>query len=101
MTIEFKQILIDDMIAVQLDSEHAAKGRIKLPDWQKYLRGTVIAVGPGKALYTGGRGPMAVAVGDKISFSPTAGMDTSYGVNQDIRLMREPDVEAIWEEDAA
>jgi chaperonin GroES len=98
MSVEFTQIPINDMIVVQMDEEHAAKGRIKLPDWQKYLRGTVIAAGPGKALYTGGRGPMACAVGDKVSFSPTAGMDIDFGhVGASIRMMRDGDVDAIWE----
>ena len=46
----FNRKLLDDMIAVELLGEPAAKGRIKLPDWQKYLRGTVIATGPGRML---------------------------------------------------
>jgi chaperonin GroES len=96
--VKFEQIPINDMIVVRMDEDPAAKGRIKLPDWQKYLRGTVIAVGPGKALYTGGRGPMSCKVGDKVSFSPTAGMDIDYGsVGASIRMMRDPDVDAIWE----
>lgn len=98
MSIEFKQIPINDMIVVQMDEEPAAKGRIKLPDWQRYLRGTVLAVGPGRALYTGARGPMACAVGDKISFAPTTGMDIEYGkVGASIRMMRDLDADCIWE----
>lgn len=96
--IEFTQILINDMIVVALDEGDASKGRIKLPDWQKYLRGTVLAVGPGKPLYTGGRGPMECRVGDKVSFAPTTGMDVEYGkVGNSIRMMRDPDVDCIWE----
>lgn len=99
MSIEYTNIPIGDMIVVQMDQEHAAKGTIKLPDWQRYLRGTVIAVGPGKALYTGGRGPMECKVGDKVSFAPTTGMDFEYGkVGNSIRQMRDPDVDCIWEE---
>jgi co-chaperonin GroES (HSP10) len=97
MTIETKQLL-DDMVAIQLDAEPASKGRIKLPDWQKYLHGTVIAVGPGKPLYTGGRGPMACQVGNKVSFAPTAGMDADLGVGHAVRLMHDVDVDAIWED---
>lgn len=96
--IEFAQIPLNDMLVIRLDEEHAAKGRIKLPEWQKYLRGTVIAAGPGRALYTGGRGPMSCRVGDKVSFAPTAGMDVDYGrVGASIRMMRDPDVDCVWE----
>jgi chaperonin GroES len=96
--IEFRQILIDDMIAVALLGEPAAKGRIKLPDWQKYLRGTVIAVGPGKMLPFGERAPMETRVGDIVTFSPTAGMESDYGVGKSVRLMRDVDVDMIEEE---
>jgi chaperonin GroES len=99
VTIEFTQQLIGDMVAVQIDEEHAAKGHIKLPDWQRYLRGTVLAVGPGRALYTGGRGPMRCKGGDKVSFAPTAGMDIEYGkVGNSIRMMRDPDIDCVWED---
>jgi chaperonin GroES len=86
------------MIVVEMDAAPDSHGRIKLPDWQKYLRGTVIAVGPGKALYTGGRGPMACKVGDKVSFAPTTGMDIELGkVGNAIRMMRDQDVDCLWE----
>ena len=96
MSIETKQLL-DDMIAVRLDTEPAAKGRIKLPDWQKYLRGTVVAAGPGAPTYAGGRKPMACQVGNLVSFPPTAGMDADLGVGSPIRLMRDEDVDCVWE----
>lgn len=97
MSIESKTLL-DDMIAVELDSEPAAKGRIKLPDWQKYLRGTVVSVGPGRPLYTGGRAPMLCSVGSKVSFSPTAGMDADLGLGHPVRLMKDSDVDCVWDE---
>jgi chaperonin GroES len=96
--IEFKEIPINDMIVVEMDEESAAKGRIKLPDWQRYLRGTVLAVGPGRPLYTGGRGPMECRVGNKISFATTTGMDVEYGqIGNSIRMMRDVDVDAVFE----
>jgi chaperonin GroES len=96
--IEFTQLPINDMIVVQMAGDDASKGRIKLPDWQRYLRGTVLAVGPGRALYTGGRGPMECKVGDEVSFAPTAGMDVEYGgVSNSVRLMRDPDVDCVWQ----
>lgn len=98
VSIDFNQIPLNDMIVVQLDAAPDSHGRIKLPDWQKYLRGTVLAAGPGRPLYTGGRGPMSCRVGDKVSFAPTAGMDTEFGrVGASIRMMRDPDVDCIWE----
>lgn len=95
MTTEFKQIPLDDMIVVELITN--TKGRIKLPDWQKYLEGRVLAIGPGRPLYTGGRGPMECAVGDKVTFPPTAGMDTDYGVGKPVRMMRDVDVDTVLE----
>ena len=95
--IAFRQILLDDMIAVALLGQPAAMGRIKLPDWQKYLRGTVIAVGPGKMLPFGERAPMETKVGDVVTFSPTAGMASDYGVGKQVRMMRDVDVDTVEE----
>jgi chaperonin GroES len=95
--VEFRRYLLDDMIAVELIGEPAAKGRIKLPDWQKYLRGTVIAVGPGRMLPHGECAPMATKVGDVVTFPPTAGMYTDFGVGRAIRMMRDPDVDTVEE----
>ena len=94
---EFNRQLLDDMIVVELIGAPAAKGRIKLPDWQKYLRGTVIATGPGRMLPHGERAPMATKVGDVVTFAPTAGMDTDFGVGRPIRMMKDPDVDTVEE----
>jgi chaperonin GroES len=67
--------------------------RIKLPDWQRTLRGKVIAVGPGKMLPFGGRAPMECRVGDIVTFPATAGMEADYGVGKKTRMMRDPDVD--------
>lgn len=95
MTIEFKQTLLDDMIVVALLEEPAAKGRIKLPDWQRTLRGEVTATGPGRMLPFGGRAPMETRVGDIVTFAATAGMDSDFGIGRKVRLMRDVDVDAI------
>src|SRR5208282_3135096 len=71
--INFSQLLLDDLIAVALLDK--AEGVIKLPDWQRTLRGEVIAVGPGRMLPLGERAPMETKVGDRVTFSATAGMD--------------------------
>jgi chaperonin GroES len=91
--IDFSQRLLDDLIAVELLDK--ADGVIKLPDWQRVLRGEVVAVGPGRMLPLGERAPMECRVGDIVSFSATAGMDSSYGIGKNIRLMRDSDVDAV------
>lgn len=95
MTTDFKQTLLDDMIVVALLEEPAAQGRIKLPDWQRTLRGEVTAVGPGRMLPFGGRAPMETRVGDIVTFSATAGMDSDFGIGRKVRLMRDPDVDTV------
>ncbi len=91
--IKFSQRLLDDLIAVELLDK--AEGVIKLPDWQRTLRGEVVAVGPGRMLPLGERAPMECRIGDTVSFSATAGMDSSYGIGKNIRLMRDSDVDAV------
>jgi len=95
--IVFRQTLLDDFVVVALIGEPAAKGAIKLPDWQRYLRGEVTAVGPGRMLPYGGRAPMECRVGDIVTFAATAGMDTDYGVGRKIRMMHDTDVDTIEE----
>lgn len=91
--LDFSQKLLDDLVAVALLDK--AEGRVLLPDWQRILRGEVVAVGPGRMLPLGERAPMACSVGDIVSFAATAGMDSQYGVGKSIRLMRDTDVDAI------
>jgi chaperonin GroES len=91
--IDFSQRLMDDLIAVALLDK--AEGVIKLPDWQRILRGEVVAVGPGRMLPLGERAPMECSVGDIVTFAATAGMDSSYGIGKSIRLMRDSDVDAV------
>jgi co-chaperonin GroES (HSP10) len=93
--IDFSQRLLDDLIAVELLDK--AEGVIKLPDWQRILRGEVVATGPGRMLPLGELAPMQTSVGDLVTFAATAGMDSSYGVGKSIRLMRDTDVDAILE----
>jgi chaperonin GroES len=91
---EFKQLLLNDLIVVEVTD--ATPSRIKLPDWQRVLKGFVRGVGPGKLLNNGKRGPMECQVGDYVSFAAPAGMDIAYaGVNS--RIMKDSDVDAILE----
>lgn len=95
MTIEFRQQLLDDMVAVALIDLPASELRIKLPDWQRTLRGEVIAAGPGRMLPYGGRAPMESRVGDIVTFAATAGMDSDFGVGKKVRMMRDIDIDTI------
>jgi co-chaperonin GroES (HSP10) len=95
MTIEFKQQLLDDFIVVALIDTPASELRIKLPDWQRTLRGEVTAAGPGRMLPFGERVPMECKVGDIVTFAATAGMDAEYGVGRKTRLMHDTDVDTI------
>jgi co-chaperonin GroES (HSP10) len=92
-TLEFGQTLMNDLIAVHLLDK--AEEVIKLPDWQRILRGKVVAVGPGRMLPLGERAPMECKVGDVVTFAATAGMDADFGVGKKIRLMRDSDVDAV------
>jgi co-chaperonin GroES (HSP10) len=96
--ISFNQKLLDDFIVVALLDEPAAKGRIKLPDWQRTLRGEVTAAGPGRMLPFGGRAPMECKPGDIVTFAATAGMSTDYGVGRKVLMMRDGDVDCIYDE---
>ena len=91
--IDFSQRLLDDLIAVALLDK--AEGIIKLPDWQRILRGEVVAVGPGRMLPLGEYAPMETRVGDLVTFAATAGMDADFGVGKKVRLMRDTDVDAV------
>lgn len=90
--------LLDDFVVVSM--QEPVTTRIKLPDWQRTLRGTVIATGPGKLLYSGERAPMMARVGDLVTFVATAGMDSSFGVHLTVRLLRDTDIDAVLEEAA-
>ena len=93
MALEFRQKMMNDLVAVALLDK--AEGAIKLPDWQRTLRGEVIAVGPGRMLPLGECAPMETHVGDIVTFAATAGMDSSYGVGKAIRIMRDSDIDGV------
>jgi co-chaperonin GroES (HSP10) len=93
--IVFKQQLIGDLIAVQpMDPKPT---RILLPDWQRTLRGKVLAIGPGAPLPDGsGIAPMECQVGDYVVFGAATGMETSY-CGEMIRIMKDTDPDAVVE----
>ena len=97
MAIEFKQILLGDMIAVEMDGEDE-NAVIKLPEWQGTLRGRVIGVGPGAPQPDGSALPMMCQLGDHVVFGPAAGMESRYQ-HTTIRIMRDEDVDAVLEDE--
>jgi chaperonin GroES len=90
--VEFTQKLIGDMIAVEPEAK--PPGKVLLPDWQRTLRGKVIAVGPGAPLYNGKTAPMQCQVGDTIVFGAATGMESQYK-GALIRIMRDSDADAV------
>ena len=90
---EFKQHLMSDFVAIEPDRVDA-KSKILLPDWQRILRGTVLAIGPGRMLASGKQAPMACEVGDRVIFGAATGMESSYQGTL-IRIMHDEDVDAV------
>ena len=91
--VEFKERPVGDLIAVEL-TVAPREQRILLPDWQRILEGTVVAIGPGAPLVNGSLAPMACQVGDRVIFGAATGMESSYR-GAPIRIMRDTDVDAV------
>lgn len=90
---EFKSECVRDLIAVR--PEDIKPGKVALPDWQRTLKGFVLAVGPGRPNRNGkGLAPMECGVGDYVQFGAAVGMESTYdGVL--IRILRDGDVDLI------
>jgi chaperonin GroES len=88
---------LHDRIIVQADiSDGKTAGGILLPDTaqEKPLRGTVLAVGPGKRLDSGALAPVDVKVGDVVIYGKYAGTEVSVG-GQDVIILRAEDILAV------
>lgn len=81
------RVLVKRSVAV------ATKGGILLPDTakEKPRQGEVIAVGPGKTDEKGRHHPLNLKVGDKILFTPYAGME----YQDECLILSEEDVLAV------
>lgn len=90
----FTQRLIGDMVAVEPETQ--PKGKIQLPDWQRTLRGKVVAVGPGLPLSNGKFAPLYCSVGDTVIFGAAVGMESQYQ-GALLRVMHDTDVDAVVE----
>jgi chaperonin GroES len=85
---------MDDRVVVEpVEAEEVTAGGIVLPDAarEKPQRGTVLAVGPGKQLDSGGRGELSVAVGDEVIYGKYGGTDIEVD-GRDVKILRESDI---------
>jgi len=90
---------LDDRVVVEpCEAEEKTAGGIVLPDnaKEKPTRGTVLAVGPGKLLDSGNRGPLSVRVGDEVFYGKYAGTEVEVS-GKKYTVLRESDVLAIIE----
>ena len=85
---------LDERVVVEpVEAEEKTAGGIVLPDSakEKPQRGTVLAVGPGKLLDSGERGPLSVAVGDEVIYGKYSGSDIEVD-GRDVKILRESDI---------
>ena len=88
---------LGDKVVVERDaSEEKTAGGIYIPDAakDKPSRGTIIAVGTGKLLDDGSRGPMQVKKGDRVLFTSYA-PETIKLDEDELLLMSETDILAV------
>ena len=94
-----KFIPLNDRILVKrLEQEDITKGGIIIPDTakEKPMRGSIIAVGPGKANETGKITPSSLKAGDTVLFSKYAGNEVKLD-DETYSVMREDDILAVIE----
>src|SRR4029077_15791803 len=92
---------INDRVLVRRDdAEATSKGGIIIPDNAKepLTRGTVLAVGPGKALDGGGRLEPRVKAGDRVVFGKYSGSEFEHDGEKRM-FMNEEDILGVIEED--
>ena len=92
------QPLGDKVVVERDESESKTAGGIVLPDTakDKPARGTIVAIGTGKLLDDGTRGPMQVKKGDRILFTSYA-PETITIDDEEFLLMSEGDILAVIE----
>lgn len=90
---------IGDKIVVEPEKEEeVTKSGIVLPDTakEKPQKGKVIAVGPGKILDNGERGPMEIKEGDTVIYSKYAGTEVKID-DKEYLILSQRDILAIVE----
>jgi chaperonin GroES len=93
--------LHDRIIVQRIDEGEQKVGGIIIPDSakEKPQRGTVIAVGNGKANDNGKRIPLDVKAGDRILFGKYSGQEIKLD-GKEYFIMKEDDVLAVIEDNA-
>jgi chaperonin GroES len=88
----------DRLVVKREESEGKTAGGIVLPDSakDKPTRGSVVAVGDGRLLEDGSRGPLQVKVGDRVLFTSYSGENIEIG-DEEYVLMSESEVLAVLE----
>ena len=86
----------DKVLVKRLEAETTTAGGIVLPDnaKEKPKEGTVVAVGNGRLLKSGERGPFQVAAGDRVIFSSYAGTEIKVQ-GEEYLILSEDDILAI------
>lgn len=94
--------LHDRIIVEAAAKEERTSGGIILPDaaQEKPLRGTVLAVGPGKRLDSGALAPVDVSEGDTIIYGKYAGTEVTVE-GKDYIILRAEDILAVVGESSA
>jgi len=90
--------LHDRIIIEAAAKEEKSAGGIILPDsaQEKPLKGTVLAVGPGKRLDSGQLSPTDVKVGDVVLYGKYSGTEVTVS-GKDYIILRSDDVLAVLE----
>lgn len=90
--------LHDRIVVEAAAKEETTASGIILPDTaqEKPLRGTVLAVGPGKMLDSGKLAPMEVKVGDVVLYGKYSGTEVTVD-GKDYVILRSDDVLAVLE----
>ena len=78
----FPMQMLGDLVAIRPEKA-AQRGKIFLPDWNRSLRGRILAVGPDCK---------EVKVGETASFRATSGMESVFD-GAPLRVMREDDLD--------
>ena len=90
------QPLHEKVVLERMEAETKSAGGIVLPDTakEKPMRGTVIAVGPGRVLDNGEVKPLGVKKGDKVFFGGYAGSEVKLD-GKDYLIVSESDILAV------
>ena len=88
--------LNDKIVVERLEADDKTVGGIILPDTakEKPKQGKILAVGEGKPLDDGKRGPFQVKVGDRVLFSSYSGSEVTLD-GKEFLIMTEDDILAV------